>query len=437
MEKTKATTLLQFFVLLMICCCSSVCTAINNGSVTIAGPLTDSDVIVSSDQSFKLGFFSPPNTTNRYVGIMFNLPVLTVIWVANRDNPLNDSAGSFTISGDGNLVVLNGQKQVLWSSSVLNSSSANRTAQFLDTGNLVLQENGRTVWESFQYPTDSFVNRMRISAASATDGKRRLSSWRSPSDPSTGDFSSGVEISLISQMLIWNGSKIIFRTGPWNGNTFIGIPIMNSVYNNGFQFVKDNTESAYFTLSYSNDLGLLYFQLTSEGILIEKLWDEVKRDWQVSSTTNIPCLVYGKCGPFGSGSCNPQGYKMCTCLKGFEPRDKVEWEKGNWTGGCTRKKMLQCDDQRNTTTTSQDGFLRLTKMKVPDFPVWKSIEEESCDTMCSNNCSCIAYAYYKGLGCIHWGGNLIDITQFPQGGADLYIRVDRSELGGKHFFLRH
>lgn len=117
---------------------------------------------------------------------------------------------------------------------------------------------------------------------------------------------------------------------------------------------------------------------------------------------------------------------MCTCLKGFEPKYKEEWQKGNWTSGCTRKKMLQCD--RNTT--SQDGFVRLTKMKVPDFLDLKSMEEDSCDTTCLNNCSCIAYAFYKGLGCMHWSGNLIDTAQFPQGGADLYIRVPHSELDG-------
>ena len=40
--------------------------------------------------------------------------------------------------------------------------------------------------------------------------------------------------------------------------------------------------------------------------------------------------IYGKCRPFGS--CNSWDSPICTCLKGFEPRDKGEWDNGNWTG---------------------------------------------------------------------------------------------------------
>ena len=325
MAKTNAATLFQSIVLLLTCCCLGVCFAKDN--ITITQPLRDSETLVSSNQTFKLGFFSPPNTSNRYVGITFNLPVVTVIWVANRDKPLNDSAGTFTISKDGNLVVLNGQKEILWSSNVSNLS-ANCTAQLLDTGNLVLQENGRTVWESFQNPTDSWVKTMKISAESSTNEKLRLSSWRSPSDPSIGDFSAGLQFLQTAQLLIWNRSKLYWRSAPWNGNVFIGIPIMNSVYNNGFELVGDSTESAYLYSKYSNDLGLLCYKITSEGTILEKHCNERKRDWDEKySSMGTPCDVYGKCGPFGS--CKSWDSPICTCLKGFEPRDKEEWDNGN------------------------------------------------------------------------------------------------------------
>jgi hypothetical protein len=59
--------------------------------------------------------------------------------VANRNQPMNDSNGTATIYEDGNLVVLNGQKQVIWSSNVSNIAS-NTTSQFSEFGNLVLLE---------------------------------------------------------------------------------------------------------------------------------------------------------------------------------------------------------------------------------------------------------------------------------------------------------
>ncbi|KAL8467837.1 hypothetical protein ACS0TY_031178 [Phlomoides rotata] len=46
-------------------------------------------------------------------------------------------------------------------------------------------------------------------------------------------------------------------------------------------------------------------------------------------------------------------------MRGFEPVSKQEWEVGNWSSGCQRKKQLECGDS--------DGFSWLQFMKVPDF----------------------------------------------------------------------
>nr|GMC87973.1 G-type lectin S-receptor-like serine/threonine-protein kinase At1g11300 isoform X1 [Ipomoea batatas] len=59
--------------------------------------------------------------------------------------------GSMGISEDGNLVVWDGEKRVVWSTSKYNISPANTTAQLLDSGNLVLKDSssGRYLWTSF------------------------------------------------------------------------------------------------------------------------------------------------------------------------------------------------------------------------------------------------------------------------------------------------
>ena len=46
---------------------------------------------------------------------------------SKQQQPLKDSSGVLTISEDGNLVALNGQKEILWSSNV-NNSVANSSA---------------------------------------------------------------------------------------------------------------------------------------------------------------------------------------------------------------------------------------------------------------------------------------------------------------------
>ncbi|KAI8000158.1 G-type lectin S-receptor-like serine/threonine-protein kinase [Camellia lanceoleosa] len=163
-----------FLILFFSCFCFKFSIAID--TITLTQPINDPETIISSNKAFQLGFFSPVNTTNRFVGIWYkNIPVRTVVWVANRDMPLIDSSGTLMISKDGNLVVLNGKKEIIWSSNVPNSM-ANSSACLLDSGNLVLVDNsnGRTIWESFRYPSDSFLVKMVLSSDVSTDKKRDM-----------------------------------------------------------------------------------------------------------------------------------------------------------------------------------------------------------------------------------------------------------------------
>jgi hypothetical protein len=93
---------------------------------------------------------------------------------------------------------------------------------------------------------------------------------------------------------------------------------------------------------------------------------------------------------------------------------------------------LQCERTQNGGQVGkEDGFLKLERMKVPDFSEWlSSTSEHTCKNECLNiNCSCIAYSYYPGFGCMLWRGNLTDLKKFPIKAADLYIRLADSELG--------
>ncbi|KAK1556174.1 hypothetical protein Q3G72_000038 [Acer saccharum] len=116
---------------------------------------------------------------------------------------------------------------------------------------------------------------------------------------------------------------------------------------------------------------------------------------------------------------------ICSCLRGFEPKTVQEWNRGNWTSGCVRKSPLQCEVKK------EDGFLKLGTMKLPYFVERSSVSVVNCREYCLNNCSCIAYAYDDGIGCMTWTGSLIDLQKFSIGGADLYIRLAHSELEKK------
>ncbi|KAG6754761.1 hypothetical protein POTOM_040555 [Populus tomentosa] len=271
---------------------------------------------------------------------------------------------------------------------------------------------------------------MRFSANARTGNKTLLTSWRSSSDPSVGNFSAGINPLGIPELFMWYNGHSFWRSGPWCGQNFIGIPGMyTSVYLHGIT-LQDEGDGT-FTLSSIQDPAYhLTYVLTSHGKFTEQYWDYGKQGWEYTSEVpSTECDLYGKCGPFGS--CDAQNSPICTCLKGFVPKNQDEWNKGIWTRGCVRMTSLQCDRiQNGSEVGKEDGFMKLEMMKVPTFaeywPYLSSVQE--CKDECLKNCSCVACSYYNGFGCMAWTGNLIDIQKFSEGGTDLNIRLAYTEL---------
>ncbi|WJX76230.1 non-specific serine/threonine protein kinase [Trifolium repens] len=398
-------------------------------TITSSQFIKDPETLISKDGNFTFGFFSPINSTNRYVGIWWKLQS-TTIWVANRNQPLNDSNGIVTISEDGNLVVLNGQNRVIWSSNVSNIAS-NRSCQFSDFGNLVLLESatGNILWQSIQHPSDTLLPGMKLSINKRTGKSKNLNSWESPSDPFVGNFScSTVERLHIIQVFILNGTRPYWRSGPWNGEIFTGIQRMTEEYFFGFRGGDDGEGNTNIYYTIENDVEFHIYHLNSQGKLEETWWDDEKKEMQVTWTSQeSECDVYGICGAFAS--CNSLSSPICSCLRGFQPRNLQEWNIHNWTGGCVRRTPLQCERVKNkNTSTKEDGYLKLQMVKVPDFAEGLAVTADICRSLCLENCSCLAYSHETVIGCMSWTANLLDIQQLEIGGLDLYVRVAYAEL---------
>ncbi|XP_061372283.1 G-type lectin S-receptor-like serine/threonine-protein kinase At1g11330 [Gastrolobium bilobum] len=417
------------YVFIILSCYILDVDGIAKDSITSHKFIKDPETLSSNSGNFTLGFFST-DSTNRYVGIWWKSN-LTVTWVANRNQPLNDSSGVVTISEDGNLVVLNGNKQVLWSSNVSNIAS-NSTSQLSDYGSLLLLDNttGNTIWDSFNHPSNTWLPHMKITSNKITGKKVELTSWKSLSDPSIGSFSFSVERLKIPELFILNGTQPYWRSGPWNGQVFIGVLNMGTAYLNGIKVEDDGNGTIEISFT-AYGMGLVMLTLNPQGQYVQNNWDDEKEQWQVTWTSHqSDCDVYGICGAFAS--CSSQGSPICSCLKGFEPRNKEEWNRQNWTRACVRSTPLQCERTNNQNTSvdsnKADGFLTLQMIKVPDFAQGSSVTQDTCRSGCLENCSCIAYAYDNAIGCMSWNRDLIDIQQFSSGGIDLYVRVAYTEL---------
>ncbi|CAH2047891.1 unnamed protein product [Thlaspi arvense] len=392
--------------------------------ITRESPLSIGQTLSSSDEVYELGFFSPNNSQNQYVGIWFKgfIPRV-VVWVANREKPVTDSTAHLTISTNGSLLLLDGKDGLVWSTRDTSASNGSR-ADLSDSGNLIVTDNvsGKTLWESFEHLGDTL-----LPFSPLTSEKRVLTSWKSSTDPSPGDFVARITPQVPSQLVTMRGSKPYKRTGPWAKTRFAGVPQMDETLASPFSFQQDaNGVGSFSYVDRSSKLSRLV--LTSEGTL--KRFRHNGTEWELAyedSVTNS-CL-YGVCGPFGL--CIMSASTKCKCLEGFVPKSAEEWKRGNWTDGCVRRTELHC--QGNSTGKDVNIFHHVANIKPPDFYEFAtSLNAEECYQSCLHNCSCLAFAFINGIGCLVWNQELIDVVQFSAGGELLSIRLARSELGGNN-----
>ncbi|WKA12319.1 hypothetical protein VitviT2T_029716 [Vitis vinifera] len=237
-------------------------------TITINQHIRAGETITSAGGTFELGFFSPGNSKNRYLGIWYKkVAPRTVVWVANRESPLTDSSGVLKVTQQGTLVLVNDTNGILWNSSS-SRSAQDPNAQLLESGNLVMR-NGNDgdpenfLWQSFDYPCDTLLPGMKLGRNRVTGLDRYLSSWKSADDPSKGNFTYGIDLSGFPQLLLRNGLAVEFRAGPWDGVRFSGIPQLtnNSVYT--FHFVS-NEKEIYFIYSLVNSSVIMRLVLTPD-----------------------------------------------------------------------------------------------------------------------------------------------------------------------------
>ncbi|EOA33630.1 hypothetical protein CARUB_v10019792mg [Capsella rubella] len=423
------TTLVILFQLCSIVSCST------SNSISRNQTIRDGDSLISEDESFEVGFFSPKNSTLRYVGIWYkNIEPQTVVWVANREKPLLDHSGVLKIADDGNLVVVNGQNVTVWSTSVKPESN-NTVAVLLGTGDLVLSSDSdrrRWCWESFNNPTDTFLPGMMVRVNPSLRENRSFIPWKSENDPSPGRYSMGIDPTGVPEIVIWEGEKRKWRSGPWNSVIFTGIPDMYRVtnYAKGFKLSSPDRDGTMFFTYSTNSSDFLRFRFRFDGVQEQFRWNKDAKNWTLlQKKPNTECEKYNRCGNYSVCDDSKEfGSGKCSCIDGFEPVYQDQWKNMNFSGGCKRRVPLNCSESLDGDKI--DGFRVLRGVKLPDFGLVVSLNNESCKDECMKKCSCNAYAVVVGIGCMIWTRDLIDIERFEFGGLPINIRLAGSELGG-------
>ncbi|CAL2249479.1 unnamed protein product [Prunus armeniaca] len=117
--RTKQRLVLSLSVLLL---CLYVKTHVSLAADTISENQSPSgdQTIVSAGGVFELGFFKPGNVSNYYyIGMWYKkVSVKTIVWVANREQPVSDRFSSELRISDGNLVLFSESKAPIWSTNL-------------------------------------------------------------------------------------------------------------------------------------------------------------------------------------------------------------------------------------------------------------------------------------------------------------------------------
>uniref|UniRef100_A0A6N2N8W6 Receptor-like serine/threonine-protein kinase n=1 Tax=Salix viminalis TaxID=40686 RepID=A0A6N2N8W6_SALVM len=371
-----------------------VTTATPTDTINTTQFIRDGDTVVSADGTYELGFFSPGKSKNRYLGIWYGkISVLTAVWVANRETPLKDSSGAVRLTSQGVLVLLNGGGSIIWSSNT-SAPARNPIAQLLDSGNLVVKEEGddnleNSLWQSFDYPGNTLIPGMKIGRNRKTGMEWYVTSWKSPDDPFRGNITAILVPDGYPELIVLEDSK------------------------------KDSS-------SWAMEWRAVQWHAPIEsGDVQHLLWIEQTQSWFLYETANTDnCESYALCG--ANGFCSINNSPLCSCLNGFVPKVLRDWDKTDWSSGCVRKTALDC---------STDGFRKLSGVKMPETrKSWfnRSMDLEECKKTCLKNCSCTAYTNLDirdgGSGCLLWFNDLIDIRTFIHNQQEIYIRFAASDI---------
>ncbi|XAR66930.1 Non-specific serine/threonine protein kinase [Bertholletia excelsa] len=344
-----------FYILVFL---YSLFVTVGAGNTMEVGELKrDGEYLESSNKLFQLSFFSSSNLSNRYLGVQHMIcthdegdKLPCSIWIVNRNNPIPNSSGFLNITQEGNLVLSASEWTPLTIYAQQPASTSNSTvwtATLLDTGNFVLRAGKRVVWQSFDYPTDSWLPGMKLGLVKSSKGKiesHSLTSFSGSRNPSVGAFRLGVDPNNTKQLVLWRRGRVYWRSRMWNGT-------------NGDMFGKNYPHL--FNFSYFSNEGESYFTYTGqEGMSPSFIFADANGQVSMYNETDYSTTIV---------ECPGDG---CVASETFD---------------CWGSIFFQAHRRL-------DGGIDLKN---------RSLSFEDCENICRSNCSCNAFAYSlpDGPGC--------------------------------------
>ncbi|KAG7941389.1 hypothetical protein I3843_16G039800 [Carya illinoinensis] len=343
------------------------------------------DVLTSPNGVFSAGFYSVGHNAYCFAIWFASRPSRsqdrTVVWMANRDQPVNGRKSKLSLLRNGNLILTDAGEITVWQTNTNSLSSLE--LHLYDTGNLVLRTlGGENLWESFHFPTDTLLPQQLLTR------NTQLVSSRSQTNYSSGFYKLLFDNDNVL-CLLYDGAELssIYWPAPW---LIRGYSDGRFVYNSSRIAVLDSfgyfSSSDNFTFSPADYGQLLHRRLTvdSDGNLRLYSWDEEGEIWVVSwQAWQRPCAIHGVCGPNGICSYVPGIGRKCSCLPGYKMINHIDWSQG-------------CEPELDLTFgKSKFDFLQVSYLDFygNDYNTSYNYTLDQCKKLCLELADCKAFQY--------------------------------------------
>ncbi|XP_065856826.1 G-type lectin S-receptor-like serine/threonine-protein kinase At1g34300 [Euphorbia lathyris] len=341
-------------------------------------------LLYSPNSTFAAGFHPLTNSLFTF-SIWFNFPNATLVWSANLDNsPLILSVeASISITATGHLTLTNSSATNLWPGTAIGNS--NSSLVLTEDGNLVY---GNSIWESFNYPTDTFLPAQNINGTQlvSKNGKFRFSN---------------------SSTLVFIAHNEPYYSTP---SAFLQLNSDGSVT----QASKTSIISADFSSDISN-LRVRRLTLDDDGVL--RIYSFYLDNWiAVWQSIQEVCQVRGICG--ANAICMPSSSNsssICVCPPGFRKSSSDQTACERKTALSNSTKFIRLDYVNFTGGSNQ------TDLKVANF--------STCRSSCLNNRDCLGFMFkYDGQGfCVLQLDKMLYGYWSPGTEKAMFLRLDSSE----------
>ncbi|XP_023742180.1 putative receptor protein kinase ZmPK1 [Lactuca sativa] len=343
----------------------------------------------------------------------------TLVWMANRDLPVNGKFSKLSLLKTGNLVLRDAyQRFPIWTTTTRDSTKSAQL-KMNDSGNLCLQnKHGKVLWQSFDSPTDTLLPDQPLTKDAPLVSSRSLTNY------SSGYYKLFFDSDNVVR-LVYSDPKLtgIYWPSPdvraWeSGRNIYGSRRIATMDSSG-HFIS--TDDLLFNTSDAGDQPLRRLTLDVDGNFRAYSLDEITGIWHVTwQALSNTCYIHGSCGENSTCSNDPVYGRKCSCLPNHRMINHTDWSYG-------------CEPEFKPTLcgNGEDQFLHLPHFDFYGYDrrYMPNTTLEECKQVCRNMCDCKGFQFKndwkKGFSICYPKFLLVNGLSSSDFNGSMYLKVPK------------